>query len=215
MVIQMLASNLKQKTVALRQQHILEAAIHVFEAQGYRGATIKRIAHEAGVSDGTIYNVFENKEALLFGVLESLLRGTQSAPPPLPMEQLNKGVVFEQAIAARWRQMTPETLSMMRIILAEALTDRTLAKRYFETIIAPAISGLADVIGANALYSGFQQENGPLAQRAVVAAFLGFALLKLLGDDVLEDRMADVPAFLATFLARGLSEGASRGIADD
>jgi len=73
--------DLKDKTAMLRQKHILEAAIHVFERQGYRGATIKSIAEEAGVADGTIYNVFKNKEALLLGVLDELLRETPSIEP--------------------------------------------------------------------------------------------------------------------------------------
>jgi len=47
---------------------ILEAAAQVFDARGLKGATTDRIAARAGVSVGSLYQYFGNKE----GVLEAL-----------------------------------------------------------------------------------------------------------------------------------------------
>ncbi len=46
-------------------QRILDAAARVFHEQGYTGATTNDIADEAGVSIGSLYQYFPNKDALL------------------------------------------------------------------------------------------------------------------------------------------------------
>jgi len=49
---------------------ILESALNVFAAKGFQSATIQEISKSATVSEGTIYEYFNNKEDLLFSTLE-------------------------------------------------------------------------------------------------------------------------------------------------
>ena len=49
---------------------LVEATARVLAADGYRGATTKRIAEVAGVSVGSLYQYFPNKEALVFAVAQ-------------------------------------------------------------------------------------------------------------------------------------------------
>jgi AcrR family transcriptional regulator len=49
---------------------IIEAAAQVFERHGYAGGTTNRIAERAGVSIGSLYQYFPNKEAILAVLLE-------------------------------------------------------------------------------------------------------------------------------------------------
>jgi AcrR family transcriptional regulator len=51
-------------------QQIVEAAARVFEERGYAGATTNRIAERAGVSIGSLYQYFPNKESILAVLLE-------------------------------------------------------------------------------------------------------------------------------------------------
>src|SRR5947207_14664156 len=55
-----------------RRNQILDAATKVFAEKGFHPTTIKDIASEAGIADGTIYNYFENKTALMLGILDRL-----------------------------------------------------------------------------------------------------------------------------------------------
>jgi AcrR family transcriptional regulator len=57
-----------------RRQGILEAAANVFSQKGYDRATTREIAAEADVSEGTIYNYFPSKQALVDALVE-VVRG--------------------------------------------------------------------------------------------------------------------------------------------
>jgi hypothetical protein len=49
-----------------------EAATRVFAEKGFRRATTREVARVAVVSEGTIYNYFEDKDALLVAILDGL-----------------------------------------------------------------------------------------------------------------------------------------------
>ena len=55
---------------------ILDAAAQVFEARGYGAGTTNRIAARAGVSIGTLYQYFANKEDLAVALLERHIQDT-------------------------------------------------------------------------------------------------------------------------------------------
>ena len=83
---------------------ILDAATRVFEEYGYAGATTNHIANKAGVSIGSLYQYFPNKEALLTtvamqhleegkAVTEKLL--TNVIETNLPLDALLKALIKE------------------------------------------------------------------------------------------------------------------------
>src|SRR5690349_9459825 len=72
----------------LRRAEILAAAERIFVAQGYEGATIRKIADEVGVSSTALYMHFQDKGQILLeicgGTLELLLeRNSEIAAKPL------------------------------------------------------------------------------------------------------------------------------------
>ena len=56
---------------------ILVAAARVFAARGYAAGTTNHIAEEAGVSVGSLYEYFPNKDAVLVALLEAHLRDSE------------------------------------------------------------------------------------------------------------------------------------------
>lgn len=91
----------KIKTKDLRRERtrkeILAAAAEVFAQKGFHEATIQEIARVAALSAGSLYNYFENKDALFSDLLEDVQESfkEQLAPPPaeLPFaEQLRATV---------------------------------------------------------------------------------------------------------------------------
>jgi AcrR family transcriptional regulator len=196
----MVADDLKHKTAALRKRHVIDAAIKVFKRVGYREATIRSIAREAGVSDGTIYNVFENKEALLLAALHALLSdaGGPGEQPGTTGE--TQATSIEQLFLERWTGVDAEALAIVRIIWSEALRDPAFAARYLDVIMMPAMTGLSGV------QPGFADGDTGMrtASRVVTAMFVGLVLLKALGDPVLQGDGNEAAALAANMLGRGL-----------
>jgi AcrR family transcriptional regulator len=60
----------KQERAALTRQVILTAAAQVFAEHGYRSGTTNRIAERAGVSIGSLYQYFPNKDAILRALMD-------------------------------------------------------------------------------------------------------------------------------------------------
>jgi AcrR family transcriptional regulator len=63
------------ETKAETRQRILEAARQLFAAKGYEASTTRDIADAAGIANGTLFNYFPHKEA----ILASLVAGVTSA----------------------------------------------------------------------------------------------------------------------------------------
>ncbi len=72
----------------LRRAEILEAAERIFVAEGYEGATIRKIADEVGVSSTALYMHFSDKGQILLEICEGTLallleRNSEIAAKPL------------------------------------------------------------------------------------------------------------------------------------
>lgn len=79
--------SLRQKAKAMYRQAVLDAAEQIFAAQGLRGARIQDIAKLAGMSVGTVYNHFAQKEDIVVALIkerEMELRDAFEAKPGDP-----------------------------------------------------------------------------------------------------------------------------------
>jgi AcrR family transcriptional regulator len=159
---------LNTQTEQHRRETILHAATHVFAARGFRGSTIKDIAKVAGVSDGTIYNSFANKNALLTALLDKLRPELRDAPAPPPDAKIED--LLPHLLQQRAEAFTPDTLKILRFVLSEALVDGGLRKKFLNRVISPAIDPL------DALFKDADES------RLIVAMFMGVVVLQLLGE---------------------------------
>ncbi len=105
-----------------RRSQILEAALRVFAARGFKGATNKDIADAAGVTPGLIYWYFKNKEDLFFAILEDRV-GPGSFPLPLehmqdfPPEQVLR-LLAHYGLS---RLDNQDTMNIFKIFVGEAV----------------------------------------------------------------------------------------------
>jgi len=105
-----------------RRARILEAALKVFATKGYKGATNKDIAEEAGITPGLIYWYFKSKEDLFFAVLEDRV-APETFPVPLahmhafPPEQ----VLPMLAHFALSRLDNQDSINLFKIFVGEAV----------------------------------------------------------------------------------------------
>lgn len=60
------------KNLTPKQKLVFESAIELFSEKGYSNTSTKEIADHAGVSEGSIFRKFNNKEELLMSILRPL-----------------------------------------------------------------------------------------------------------------------------------------------
>ena len=93
-----------------RTTQIIEAATTVFAKKGFDGATMADIADEAGINKATIYLYFDNKDALIHAIAESIfaqeLADLQAAyeSPGTATERLT---AFYEALIAEEAEVLP------------------------------------------------------------------------------------------------------------
>ncbi|MBW2410629.1 MAG: TetR/AcrR family transcriptional regulator, partial [Deltaproteobacteria bacterium] len=111
----------KYKKIEERKTQILKAAERVFAQKGFNQSTISEVAHEAGVSDATIYEYFSTKEELLFSIpLETTRQGKIALEDHLSYIRgaANKlrGIIYGYL---RFYQNHPEYASVALLILKQ------------------------------------------------------------------------------------------------
>jgi TetR/AcrR family fatty acid metabolism transcriptional regulator len=70
---------LQNERTEFRRNQIIESAVRIFANKGFSNATISEIAKEADLGDATLYEYFENKEAILLETAEAHLQNLVSA----------------------------------------------------------------------------------------------------------------------------------------
>jgi AcrR family transcriptional regulator len=120
-----------------RPDEILSAALEVFADRGFAVTKLEDVARRAGVTKGTIYLYFENKEALF----KALIR--QTIVPVIAKGEATAQAftgsardLFERLIREYWRLVGETSLSSIpRLMIAEAGNFPELARFYYQEVV--------------------------------------------------------------------------------
>ncbi len=197
-------NSIKDKTNRMRRAHILDAAIKVFAAKGFRAATIKDVAAEAGIADGTIYNYFANKISLLMAVLEPQGGEVELSTTAVPALSTDPATFLTEMFTRSWTELNPKSLDVLRIVLAESLINPDLRAIYAQRTIAPAVEMSQPMLRSFVKTKSMRAHDADLSSRALIASIFGFVMLRLLGDEITVQRWDDLPAHLALLFQDGL-----------
>jgi AcrR family transcriptional regulator len=168
--------NFEEQRIEARRTQILMGAAKVFAEKGFHKATTKEIAQAADVSEGTIYNYFDNKRELLLAMIE-LLATTQSL----------KGIILQQVPAdpkefitliLRDRyQLAQERAYQIAPILAEVFTDAELREEVYRKILMPVAAHLEQYIQSHIDSGLFRPVNPMIVTRLFIGAtIINFAM---------------------------------------
>lgn len=127
------------QTTELINRHILDTAARLFIEQGYSATSMEQIASAAGSGKQTIYRRYASKEELFSAVmlelvrslLENPLRMSANAVDPLQALRDLSWTMVNLAFAK------PETMSLYRILVAEALRFPDLVSKIAKTVLQP------------------------------------------------------------------------------
>ncbi len=198
--------------VRARREQIVGAATRVFAEKGFGRATTREVAREAGVSEGTIYNYFEGKDAILMAILEGLNETERRA------EDFEEGMAtdfrgfFEQYLRRRM-SLIWENREVFRIVLSEMLVNAELRERYLRQVVDPTMRIAEQNLRSRMVQGEVRETDAPLAARSLAGAVLGVLVLGLLGEEEVASRPDEVSDVLAGLLLNGLgtSEGERHG----
>jgi AcrR family transcriptional regulator len=152
-----------------RPHQIIKAALEVFGECGLANARLQDIAERAGVSKGTIYLYFPNKEELFREMIRqtavaAIERAEHDESPGAPTTQL---VAFMKGYWAFVR--SPVFATIYRLVLGELHQFPDLAKFYADEVVARGLKLLSGII-SRGIEAGELREMDPMiAARMLVA----------------------------------------------
>ena len=195
---------IQAQLVAARRNQILDAATRVFAAKGFSRATIRDIAGVAGIADGTIYNYFENKAALLLGILDRLNETERRADQFAQSVELDVESFVRGYLRHRFEVLTGFGLDAFQVLLSEILVNQELRDQYYRQVIEPTFANADAAVQGWVERGAIQPLDPRLTTRALAGLVLGLLMLRLMGDPQLETRWEDVPDGLAELIIHGL-----------
>jgi AcrR family transcriptional regulator len=99
----------------VNRERILEAAARVYAKHGFRGATTRLIALEAGVNEVTLFRTFGSKGALLEAVLSNQTQDCSRVPmlPDTPVDPVAELTAFTEESLRSLREIRPLVIQTM------------------------------------------------------------------------------------------------------
>mgnify|MGYP001574241643 CR=1 FL=1 len=97
------------------REKLLEATAQVFAQQGYLGCTTRRVAHEAGVNEVTLFRHFGSKDVLIREALTHVERSTAAPLPEVPHDP--------QAELLEWAAKVHRNLAEQRTLIRRVLGE--------------------------------------------------------------------------------------------
>ena len=130
----------RRRRKAERPQEIVEAAFVEFSRNGYATTTLEQIAERAGVTKGTIYVYFDNKEHLFISMVHEAMKATldtikdmferhEGSTADLLRAQFS--FIYEHIVEDERRR------EVARMLIAEASRFPELADRYHREVQSP------------------------------------------------------------------------------
>jgi TetR/AcrR family fatty acid metabolism transcriptional regulator len=195
---------IQQALITARKHQILDAAAIVFAEKGFHPTTIRDIARQAGIADGTIYNYFENKSMLLLGIFERmresvLAQGTLPTPDELDPHTFVRAFV-QQPLAG----LQEDNFALFRIVLSEMMVNDELRARYYQQIMAPTLAIAESYLQAQVDQGRLRIPDVGLTVRAISAMILGLMLEYTLGDSKLVAQWDQLPDRLTDLILNGI-----------
>jgi AcrR family transcriptional regulator len=135
--------NRPEKTAA-----ILDGAMQVFLEQGYAGTTMDKVASAARVSKPTVYNHFQDKEALFNALMEKLVLEKEWAKCPLDLQNFSSepaNIVLKRIANEVLDNCTNscEQMTFIRLVIGESGRFPELSKSFVTNMDKPIISALS------------------------------------------------------------------------
>lgn len=157
-----------------RPDEILTAALDVFAARGFAATKLEDVARRAGVTKGTIYLYFKNKEALFKAIVRETIVPVIAKGEALAQSFTGSARdLFEQLIRQYWRLIGETALAgIPKLMMAEANNFPELARFYYEEVVSRGHRLMAGVLQRGIKAGEFRPVNVPVATKLAMAPLI-------------------------------------------
>ena len=201
--------SIHEQLIVARRSSILDAAIKVFAEKGFHSTTIRDIAREAGIADGTIYIYFESKTALMLGIFD---RMNESDRRDVDFAKFTEGdfrSFMKAYVRHRLMVIKADNFKVFKVILSEILVNSELRQLYYQKIVEPTFVMAERYFQEWAEQQHFKPIDSSLTMRAIAGMVLGLILEFIMGDKTLEAKWDELPDFLTDLILDGLGSDKS------
>lgn len=201
--------SVQDQHITARRNQILEAATKVFAEKGFHPTTIKDVAREAGIADGTIYNYFENKTALLLGIFDRMREAALRAEVPVPVDAGDLRGFVKAYLYGPLVRFKADNFELFRVVISEMMVNQELRVLFYQKILEPTIQMAEPFFQHWADQGLIKPVNISLLTRALSGMVFGLMLEHIMGDQTLDTHWDELPDFLTDLLLDGLTNGQS------
>ncbi|PHV13015.1 TetR/AcrR family transcriptional regulator [Chitinimonas sp. BJB300] len=163
-----------QRRKDARPAEIIEAALTLFVDKGFAATRLDDVATQAGVTKGTVYLYFANKEELFKAVVrETILPNIESGEHLLADHQGTWAELL-WILLERWadRMEYSASTGISKLMIAEASNFPDLARFYVEEVVMRSRKLFATVIQRGIDAGEFRPVDPVMATRAVISPLM-------------------------------------------
>lgn len=146
-----------------KRRQILDGARNVFLNLGFDGASMGEIARAAGVSKGTLYVYFADKNGLFEAIVEQEVLEQGKAAFNFDLSRDVSTTLLEFGHAYIELLCRPGGGSAIRTVMAIAERMPEVGRRFYENVIALTIGRLAEYLDARVVAGDLEIKNSKLA----------------------------------------------------
>jgi AcrR family transcriptional regulator len=189
-----------------RPQELLAAALDLFVERGYASTRLEDVARRAGVSKGTLYLYFTNKEELFKAVVrENIVPALGEAEDIISTFDGHSADLMRCVMMGWWERLGATKASgIIKLVMAEAGNFPDLARFYQEEVINRSTTMIASMIERAVASGQFRRVDVGLMTQVLIAPMLMLITWKHSVGPCNPDQL-DPLAFLDAFLDMALN----------
>lgn len=182
-----------------RPAELLAAALELFVEKGYAGTRLEDVAHRAGVSKGTLYLYFENKEDLFKAVVrESVVERITETADEIERFEGPSDALLEHVVRRWWTEYGDRTAGgISKLMMAESSNFPEIARFFLEEVIDPWHALLATAIRRGIERGEFRPVDVEMNVHTLAASLVMLSLWKC-SFGPCGHRPIDAAAYIAT-----------------
>ena len=197
----MSADTPRRRRKEARPAEVLAAALDVFVERGFAATRLDEIATRAGISKGTLYLYYENKEALFRAVVEhAILPLLDEGDAMLARGRDDPARLLREMIERWWNEVGNTKLAgIPKLVMAEAANFPAVSQFYFDNVISRGRHLLSAVLQLGVERGVFRPIAPELACQVMLAPVL-MANIWRQSLSVCEPKALDWDAYITTHL---------------